>query len=525
MEEGTRVDVEVQREVGDADVVWLTLAGGLVVLLWSGLLLTHTPLRTSKTGQWCLQRSIHTPRHLAAIGLTYGNLVAFAFLAVILVLPVVLQVLLGQSLVRTLGTLSSATMSLALFPVSKNSIFLYALGVPYERALKFHIFLSRFCFTAIVVHGATVYSNGYEILTTTPTYHEVIPLYGLIAFFTLVVMVSMSISPIRRAQYDLFKKSHYLVYAVIVLAILHAPGESLPLIVCASLLLVDNIVSFMRRVSGMPTAEVVENMTVLTLPRGSLRHSPGDFAWLVVPKISLHMHPFTIASAPHEPDLRFVIKDTGSGHFTGQLRKLAASGSVGQVQVLGAYGKLAVRLEEYACLFLAAGGIGITPMASILQHLMDHKTAYPRLVKVVLMWSVREESMLTPFRNLLEQAHACTFVVLVISVTHVKAAIQSTASYAKSMSSGRPDIGELVQTFCGASASPSTSLSTKKLTNAVEELTMDVPVRRDSWGAETIEGGPSTVALLACGPASLVEATQRLATHRGHHFHRETFRF
>jgi predicted ferric reductase len=124
----------------------------------------------------------------------------------------------------------------------------------------------------------------------------------------------------------------------------------------------------------------------------------------------MHMHPFTIASAPHEPDLRFVIKDTGSGHFTGQLRKLAASGSVGQMQVLESYGKLAVRLVEYACLFLVAGGIGITPMASILQHLMDHERAYPKLVKVVLMpvlmWSVREESIML-VRKLLEQAQAC----------------------------------------------------------------------------------------------------------------------
>jgi hypothetical protein len=93
------------------------------------------------------------------------------------------------------------------------------------------------------------------------------------------------------------------------------------------------------------------------------------------------------------------------------------------------------------------------------------------------------------------------------------------------MSSGRPDIGELVQTFCETSASPSTSLSTKKRTNAVEEMTMDVRVRRDSWGVETIEGGPITVALLACKPAPLVEATHQVAMHRGHHFHRETFHF
>jgi NADPH oxidase len=512
------------KKIVEVDIVKVSLAAGLGVLLLSGLLLTYTPLRTSKTGQWCLQRSLQTPRRLAAIGLTYGNLVAFVFLFVILVLPVVLQVLSGGSLVLALGNLSTSTMSLALFPVSKNSVVLYALGIPYERALKFHIFLSRLCFIVIVVHGATVYNFGYEILTMTPTFHGVIPLYGLLASFTLVLVVTMSAPQIRRAQYSLFKKSHYLIYAVITLAILHVPGHSIPLIVCASLLIIDHIVSFIRRESGTPTVEVTGNMTVLTLPRGSLKQSPGDYAWIVVPKISMHMHPFTIASAPHESDLRFVIKDMGSGHFTSQLHKLAASGSVGKMQVMGAYGKLAVRLEEYACLFLAAGGIGITPMASILKHLMDHKTAYPKLQKVILMWSVQDESTLVPFRALLEQAQACPFVILAVSVTKVKA-IESTASYAKSMSIGRPDIGELVRTFCETTASESNLMHKTNLTSSAADLDVMVPVRRDSWNAEIIAGGPNDVALLACGPAPLVEGTQHVAMRRGHHFHRETFHF
>jgi hypothetical protein len=61
--------------------------------------------------------------------------------------------------------------------------------------------------------------------------------------------------------------------------------------------------------------------------------------------------------------------------------------------------------------------------------------------------------------------------------------------------------------------------------SSAADLDVMVPVRRDSWNAEIIAGGPSDVALLACGPAPLVETTQHVAMRRGHHFHRETFHF
>lgn len=111
---------------------------------------------------------------------------------------------------------------------------------------------------------------------------------------------------------------------------------------------------------------------------------PGQFAFLSFPSsvVSSESHPFTIASSPATPHaIDFIIGK--SGDWTRCLDRIT-KGDLAVVD--GPYGTFShLMLEEKAPLILIAGGLGVTPMLSMLRH-MD---ATNDRRKIILVWSNR----------------------------------------------------------------------------------------------------------------------------------------
>lgn len=113
----------------------------------------------------------------------------------------------------------------------------------------------------------------------------------------------------------------------------------------------------------------------------AIRHAPGQFAYLRVTGETMpsEPHPFTIASSPGADMLRFVIRCCGD--WTGRISDL----QVGEtVQVAGPYGLFSPQAHiceaGYVCI---AGGVGITPMLSMVEDMDEHSPP------VHLIWSNR----------------------------------------------------------------------------------------------------------------------------------------
>ena len=109
---------------------------------------------------------------------------------------------------------------------------------------------------------------------------------------------------------------------------------------------------------------------------------PGQFGFITVLShhISGEEHPFTIASSPTEPSfIEFIVRTTGD--WTRQLNRLQPED---RVLIHGPFGLFShLRLSAEQEIILIAGGIGITPMLSMLRYMADHKD--PR--KITLIWS------------------------------------------------------------------------------------------------------------------------------------------
>ena len=116
-----------------------------------------------------------------------------------------------------------------------------------------------------------------------------------------------------------------------------------------------------------------ESPTVSTLVlkpaghRGFRRFRPGQFAWIRIGSTPLGFeeHPFTIASAPRRSGaIEFTIKQLGD--FSSAVGEVAVGD---RVWVDGPHGAFSPDHHKSRGLVLIAGGVGITPMISVLRSL------------------------------------------------------------------------------------------------------------------------------------------------------------
>ena len=211
----------------------------------------------------------------------------------------------------------------------------------------------------------------------------------------LLLLVHILISVFRRSlrlSFERWRVLHdTLAIAIIALALLHswyAGGDlsALPMRALWVLLGSTAIAAFIwhrfirpRRLAAVPYRveefwqESPDVWTLrLALPEGeTATHLPGQFHFLTFPKsdaVPAEEHHFTISSSP---TLTGFVESTikASGDFTSQVDKIQ-SGETAIVQ--GNFGRFSYTLnrDESELVFIA-GGIGITPLMSMLRHMRD----------------------------------------------------------------------------------------------------------------------------------------------------------
>lgn len=113
------------------------------------------------------------------------------------------------------------------------------------------------------------------------------------------------------------------------------------------------------------------NIVKIRLPR-VFHYEAGQYAEIKVPQLSrFQWHPFTIASAPHEPEIVFYIKAVGD--WTKSLyqlfsdRILSTDGNDIEIHIRGPYGAPAQHVGQFDRVILIGGGVGATPFCSVVK--------------------------------------------------------------------------------------------------------------------------------------------------------------
>jgi len=350
------------------------------------------------------------------------------------------------------------------------------------------------------------YFGSYVISDTTATPRGYGSIYGFLAFLCFVTMFATAWEPIRRHLFELFRFTHYLAIPGVVLAFLHSRDFFYAGIVPFALYIIDFLIRTYRqwfRV-GTVTATVINSdgvrITKLVCQIApEFSYNAGDYAFISLPQVStLQWHPFSMSSAPGDANHTFTfhILDMGPGTFTHDIAEHADK--LTTIRIDGPYGKLGVPVAKYENIFLAAGGIGITPLISLLDDLCKRhqRGQMPQLKTVTLVWTCKHRGAFDSwFPEVLKRVstanseHSKVTFELKLFVTAVnKAETEMEPIKLESLPviEGRPKYDEL----------------------------LDAIVQREA---------PFTTAVLACGPQNMVADVQSAALARSLHFHKETF--
>ncbi len=133
-------------------------------------------------------------------------------------------------------------------------------------------------------------------------------------------------------------------------------------------------------------ANSIHTLELFPLKGRRMIYAPGQFAFLKIRShnISFEEHPFTISSSPSRPPrLQFTIRE--SGDWTSRVKEITAGAKAYIEGPFGIFGHL--DFESMREIVMIAGGIGITPMLSILRYLADKNPGR----KITLVWSNRTQ--------------------------------------------------------------------------------------------------------------------------------------
>ena len=240
-----------------------------------------------------------------------------------------------------------------------------------------------------------------------------------IRFLPVLIPYRDKISAVFKLTHERCLLFHYVMpvgMAILLFHILLLPGQRLvifktcmAMIACSALFffLYHKIVvpKMMQRHPWKVAKVIQESDSVVTLyfdppPGKKLKHNAGQFCYIRLLNSSLpeQSHPFTISSGPEEERVSITVKQLGD--FTARLKEISTKDLV---CIDGAYGKFSyTQVPSQHILVFIAGGIGITPMLSMLKDLSIKDSNR----KVILVWGARRETdliRLTEIRKLSKQ--------------------------------------------------------------------------------------------------------------------------
>jgi predicted ferric reductase len=220
--------------------------------------------------------------------------------------------------------------------------------------------------------------------------------------FTLLLFLGIGAAfrAALRIPYDLWKTMHKLTYFLYPMLFIHAMllggtiRSSIVVYIQFLLMFALVLVSWVWRLSlGIrarrqpymlsAVRNLNRNVHEFSFAGPEMNHRPGQFAFLTLVKDGKRQpaHPFTISSSPLQKDLTFTIKE--SGDFTAEIPSLPPGT---EAYIEGPYGRFSyTNIPDKASLLFIAGGVGITPMLSMLRILQTDDPDRP----VLLLWGNR----------------------------------------------------------------------------------------------------------------------------------------
>ena len=486
------------------------------------------------------------------VGETFVWGVLFAWLAIAFSDKFDLVRSLGETKTRAVGKsfaqVAVRCLFLSVLSPTRNVVIYQIFGVPFERGVRMHKMVGRLMVFFSYLHVVFMLAGGTESATVRwdskfdINSHNNWP--GVIAIFAWTMLLVTSLPYFRRFKFENFYWLHLNFWFVGNLFTLLHDRKNVIIWIVASVvpLWLDFGIRWYTKLakkSKIVRYEIVsENLVKLVLvrngggdwPGGAFDYHPGSYIWLSVdvpsekrtaklmPKVEvpggppggipswIWFHPITISSFdPKSGEITVFIKRFGTGveQWSGQLvetMRAVTESAIAlddvRVHIGGPNGSLQVEPDFMDHVVLTAGGIGVTPMAAILEDRIQKVAAGTCTAKTTLIWTTRAAEEISAFSYLfhavanLPEAERALFDIRVFKTGATGEDVEALATRGVvNISSGRPDFGFLI-------------------------------------GAVVKSAKPeSRIGVYTCGPEAMADACEAAANAHGCYIHRETFEF
>ena len=467
--------------------MYYVVAATIGIMIVSGLLFQIPSYRNGVVGRWmrspirllhyCFSSCIDTKFDSFACNL-FGTLTTSSvhdllamsayilFLVIAIVVSVPAYVNVGRSPSYLIGHLVAIQLAFLLLPVTRNSIFQRIFGISFNDAIAWHRRISRVTVILTFCHGVAmlVLWDFSVAFSTIQTQWAMGTLYGTLAFLCMLLLSLFAIERCRRSRYPLFFQTHlFFATLVYVFSLLHSWQLRWLCIPPAFFFFGDIILrfapAFTRKVEVDQLVAFQDGNTRITMMRlkipNSIQYMSGDHVYVNLPSVSWYaFHPISISSAPLTPisslpnmvsnsstasgESRFLtlhVQAGREGNWSSKLYDLSLKSSRLQfprvewsrlrVHLDGPYHSGDLLSSQFPVNILVAGGIGITPILSIINSLLtaaefnssksnSNQTIANAPILTYLIWSSRSKQMMTelflePIIRVLESPSADRF--------------------------------------------------------------------------------------------------------------------
>ncbi|XP_022942999.1 ferric reduction oxidase 7, chloroplastic-like [Cucurbita moschata] len=331
-----------------------------------------------------------------------------------------------------LGSMGLFCLGFLFLPISRGSVLLRLIDIPFEHATRYHVWLGHLTMLIFTLHGLAfviqwlIQGRCIEQLLEWKDI-GIANLPGVISLLAGLLMWITSLPKLRTINFELFFYTHQLYIVFVLFLALHV-GDFV-FSIAAGGIFIFMLDRFLRFIQSRRTVDVISAKAlpcgtvelIISKPR-SLRYNALSFIFLQVRELSLlQWHPFSVSSSPLEGEDRLAILIKVLGKWTEKLRgkilndkaKEISSDkhqSVMTVSVEGPYGHESPYHLMYENLILVAGGIGISPflaiLSDILHRIRDGKPCLPK--KILVVWAIKNSSEL-PLLSTLNVDSICPF--------------------------------------------------------------------------------------------------------------------
>ncbi|XP_030939081.1 ferric reduction oxidase 7, chloroplastic-like isoform X2 [Quercus lobata] len=316
-----------------------------------------------------------------------------------------------------LGSIGLDCFAFLFLPVARGSVLLRLINIPFEQAIRYHVWLGHLTMLLFTLHGL-LYLISWTIegnlLKNTLMWVDlgVGHFPGVISLAIGLLMWMTSLYPVRKKKFELFFYTHQLYVIFIVFLALHVGHFIFG--VSAGGIFLFILDRFLRICQSRKTVDII---SIKCLPCGTtelmlskppnLRYNALSFIFLQIRELSwLQWHPFSVSSSPLDGKYHLSVLIKVIGEWTENLRGNILNSSGADLHlwpqtkitasVEGPYGHELPYYLMYENLILVAGGIGISPFLAILSDILhrtrEGKPCLPR--NILIVWAVKRSNEL-----------------------------------------------------------------------------------------------------------------------------------